>query len=219
MPNAEGEGTEGGATVAALMSTVSGKTRSELATPAQALLDRFGPGVQEEESIAMEVAALKESGRTAGGGGVKAAMAPSKRARSALVGTQPTKEDAIALIDGIKNGVVAPKVKEMRDLLVVHSLYYVFLIAAGVVVNVSPTAATAIGTLGLGSLGVGANYNNLQSAVDKYVSDRRNLLSSVEQLDALEGYGKKDFPQGVQKAYDAAMTLLNSLVQQPAQKA
>jgi hypothetical protein len=204
--------------VAALMANVSDKTRSELSGPARVLLDRFKPsGLQFPMDITLGAGAvfLKEPLAILDEEGKREVSRLPKGTKILPAGpTGPTKEDAISLIDAIKSSVIGPKVREMKYLFAMHSLYYVVLISAGVVVNLSPTAATAIGTLGLGSLGVGANYNNLQNAVDKYVNDRRALLDSLQQLDSLEGYERKDFPEGVQKAYDAAQAILTNLTQQ-----
>ena len=202
--------------VAALMASVSDKTRNELSGPAQVLLDKFKPsGLQFPMNITLGAAVLKEPLTILDEEGKREVSRLPKGTKVVPAGpTGPTKEDAISLIDAIKSSVIGPKVREMKYLFEMHSLYYVVLIAAGVVVNLSPTAATAIGTFGLGSLGVGANYNNLQNAVDKYVNDRRTLLDSLQQLDSLEGYERKDFPEGVQKAYDAAQAILTNLTLQ-----
>ncbi len=197
------------------MSTVSDKTRRELSGPAQALLARYAPrNHQTPTEFNFGAAVLSESLGILDTEGKKEVSREPSGTKVVKSTRQPTKEDTIELIDAITDSVIGPKEREMEYLFIMHTLYYVFLISAGVVVNLSPTTATAIGTLGLGSLAIGANYSNLQEAVDGFIKDRRHLKDARKQIESLEGFEKKDFPKGVPEAYDAAMAVLTSLTQQ-----
>ena len=201
----------------ALLSSLSPRTKSELSSAAQsmsaALEAKMAPK-QIAEPLTMD---LVEETPFMERGVTTPKPRPRPVTRVVTVAPTPTKEDVISLIDGIKHGIVLPKERDMRDSFFMHSAYYIVLIAAGILVNISPTAATAIGTFGLGSLGVGANYNNLQKAVDNYINDRRKLIDSITELELMEG-PKKDFlgPGGFQAAFEAARQVLAALIPNPA---
>jgi len=57
--------------------------------------------------------------------------------------------------------------------------YLILIILFGVIANLKPDISTVIGTLGLGGLGVGANYEKIQSSVSKFLKDRRTLKDTV----------------------------------------
>lgn len=53
--------------------------------------------------------------------------------------------------------------------------YYAALAAFGIVANLNPTVGSVIGTLGLGGLGIGANYEKARTAVGAFLKDRGAL--------------------------------------------
>jgi len=79
--------------------------------------------------------------------------------------------------------LVGPKVRDLTISFLTHISYYALLIVTGIVVNLSPSSLTAVGSFGLGSLGVAANYNRAQNSVDKFLHDRGKLKTSIDKLE------------------------------------
>jgi hypothetical protein len=58
----------------------------------------------------------------------------------------------------------------------------VLLLIFGFITNLDPNLASLIGALGLGSLGVGANWERLQQVLNKFINERSRLNNTVVTL-------------------------------------
>jgi hypothetical protein len=199
----------------ALVSSISNRTKSELAPTARSLIK------EEHEKQVVKGVRLQETfseGSTLVVKGKEISLGHAEQPRSAVV-TNVSKvhpSDVVSLIDGVKYGIVDPKIGDMRNSFLTHSVYYLALIGAGVATALVPSTVAAIGALSMGTLGVGANFKNFQDSADKFLNDRRKLVDSFEIIDLLRG-SNDSFPGGVQEAYDSVMKYLSALTQSDGQ--
>jgi hypothetical protein len=99
------------------------------------------------------------------------------------LGREATKKDNLTrAIDRLEKEVVGPAARDISISFALQTGYLIILVLFGIVTNLNPTFFTVVGTLGLGSLGVGANFERLQKAVTQFLSDRRALKSAVTGL-------------------------------------
>jgi hypothetical protein len=78
--------------------------------------------------------------------------------------------------------VVAPIISDMGKSFGIQIGYISCLVFFGILINLKPSLASVIGALGLGSLGISANWERLQETLKKFLRDRRALKLSVSQL-------------------------------------
>lgn len=81
--------------------------------------------------------------------------------------------------NSIEKYIVTPRVHDAEISFLLQTLYLLFLLVLGIVANLSPNIGTLVGSLGLGTLGVAANYQRIQKAVDKLLHDRRVLKDFI----------------------------------------
>lgn len=87
-------------------------------------------------------------------------------------------------IDRYEKEFVNPTVSDIRVSFAIQIVYHIALLIFGILTNLNPSLTSVIGTLGLGSLGIGANWQRLQKTVEKFQKDRRALKLSVTELRA-----------------------------------
>ena len=86
-------------------------------------------------------------------------------------------------IDRFDKEVIDPIIGDFELAFYVQAGYLSAVIILIVISDItSRNFATFIGTLGLGSLGIGANYERLQRAMIQFLRDRRNLKVGVAEL-------------------------------------
>ena len=87
------------------------------------------------------------------------------------------------VINRYETEVVSQKIAEMTKLFRIQIGFIIFLVIFGIIINLEPNLGSFVGTLGLGGLGVSANWERLQKTFEK-VPDRSALKSSVSYLKA-----------------------------------
>ncbi len=85
-------------------------------------------------------------------------------------------------IDRTDQEMVKPRIRDIKVGFVFQNGYNLALLVLGVVANLAPSMATVIGTFGLGTLGVGANFERLQNSVNEFLKDRRKLRDGIAVL-------------------------------------
>lgn len=85
-------------------------------------------------------------------------------------------------VNRYENEVVAPIISDMKISFALQIVFIILLVVFGIITNLEPSLASIIGALGLGSLGVGANWERLQKTLKKFLTDRRTLRLSVSKL-------------------------------------
>lgn len=88
----------------------------------------------------------------------------------------------LRVVDDIEMYIVNPRVRDIWISFSIQSGYIIVVFILGVISNLSPNTATLIGSLGLGTLGVGTNFQRIQKAANKLLHDRRALKDFVGQI-------------------------------------
>jgi hypothetical protein len=86
------------------------------------------------------------------------------------------------VIERYEKESIAPQVKDNGKLFWAQVGFYVLLIIFGIITNLAPNLTTLIGSLGLGSLGIGANWERLQEVGKKFMDERNRLKQQVVDL-------------------------------------
>ena len=93
-----------------------------------------------------------------------------------------TKDRLRVAIDRYEGEFVDPRISDITRSFKLQVAYHIALILFGVLANLKPSLTSVIGTLGLGSIGFGANFQAAREALEKYQKDRSSLRASVTAL-------------------------------------
>jgi hypothetical protein len=86
------------------------------------------------------------------------------------------------VIERYEQETIAPLISGMKIEFLAQVGFIVLLLIFGFITNLDPNLASLIGALGLGSLGVGANWERLQQVLNKFINERSRLNNTVVTL-------------------------------------
>lgn len=77
---------------------------------------------------------------------------------------------------------IASQIRVNDKLFVLHIGFLILLVIFGIIINLNPNLASLIGTLGLGGLGVGTNWERLKETFKSFPKERSALKLHVSHL-------------------------------------